>query len=196
MLKLRGALIVAVFALTAVGCANYTTPLVPRRRMSPAERNFNAVWQASRTVLRKYYFTLDREDRRAGIITTEPLTGKVFGEFWRRDAAGPDNLAESSIQTIFRQAKVTIRPLASNKEDFKAVVEVRTFRSDRRESQVTSTSEALDLFRLPGGSNRTRTLLEYDKGQAAEGAVPLGRDKALERRIASDIMAARLTAVR
>ncbi|MCK4602216.1 MAG: hypothetical protein KAU28_07105 [Phycisphaerae bacterium] len=182
----------AVVALSACSCRNYSTPVV-RREPTPAERNFEALWQASQEVLGEYYFTLDRLDRRAGVITTEPITGKHFFEFWRHDAAGNFDLAEGTIQTIYRIAKVTIRPVAGGAA-YQAAVEIRVERSDQLTSQVTSTSEAYDMFILPGaGRERAKYLLDYGRDELGEergGVVPLDRDRKLERILEAKIAAA------
>ncbi len=190
MRTLRAALIVTYFAVTLAGCANYTAPIGPVRELTPAERNFEAIWQASQQVLRKYYFTVDRKDRRAGTIVTDPMTGQYFTEFWRRDATTESDLREGAIQTLYRQVKVAIQPLGPEAKEFRAAVEVQTFRSNRQEAQVTSTSEAIDLFRLPDEKSRKKGLLDYGRGEAADTSVPLGRDEGLERRIAAEILAA------
>lgn len=187
---LLAGLIAANLLTAASGCANFTTPIAPVKQMTVGERNFEAVWGATRRVLRKYYFELDREDRRAGIIVTEPMVGKHAGEFWRKDAATARDLAEGTIQTIYRQAKVTIRPTAADGDKFHATVEVRTYRSNRQDIQVTSTSEAIGMFRLPGDDERRKMLLDYGRGWASDPVSPLGRDGNLERRIAADIQAA------
>ena len=190
MRKLLTVSSVLLAAAALSGCVNYAAPLAPAPQLSPAERNFDAVWQASLKVLRDYRFTPDREDRRAGVITTEPMTGEVFGEFWRSDAATAKDLAESSIQTIYRLAKVTIEPVGDDKTGFKAVVEVQTYRSDRPEPQVSSASEAIDLFRVPGSANSRKDLVEYGPSDKPEYVVALGRDLNLESKIAADIAAA------
>ncbi len=172
------------------GCAQFTEPASPRRQMTAAEQNFEAVWRASRRVLRKHYFTLDREDRRAGIIVTRPMTGQYAGEFWRRDAATRRDLAEGTIQTLYRQVKVMIRPDPIYADRFYAMVEVQTYRSDQPNPRVTSTSEALDLFNLPGSRSRKKRLLDYTQNALPQSAVPLGRDENLEKRIAVEILVA------
>jgi hypothetical protein len=181
MLKTR-CLITLMAALA--GCANYTQPVVSQEPKTPAERNFETLWQASISVLREYYFKIDREDRRDGVIRTDAMLGKQFGEFWRKDAASDTNLAESTLQTIFRQATVTIKPVGEDR--FEPSVEVQTFRSNKEERQVSSTSEALNLFDLPEKGSPDEDLLKV-KG-ASEEAVPLGRDAALEEKIRADIL--------
>ncbi|HOF19550.1 MAG TPA: hypothetical protein PK082_11620 [Phycisphaerae bacterium] len=182
--------------LAAAGCANYTEPVVAPGAMTPAERNFEAAWLAAREVLGRYDFQIDREDRRSGTITTLPMTGKHWWEFWRKDAATRRDLIESTLQTIYRQAKVSIRPAGA--DGYQVSVEVQAYRSNLQELQVTNTSEAYDLFTLPGEEKeRKKHLLEYvrddDQGGAQdrrEWMTPLGRDAGLEAKLAADIRAA------
>ena len=188
-MRILAILLIGVAAMAA-GCRFHGQPVVPPEKLTPSQRNFEAVWQASRQVLREHYFDLDRQDRRAGIVTTTAMTGKVAGEFWRRDAATGSDLAESTIQTIYRQAKVTIEPTGSQKQDFQAVVEVRAFRSNDQEIQVSSVSDAYDLFKLPGSRGRKRKLLDYGQDYKAKATTDLGRDSALENRITADIRSA------
>lgn len=184
--------LIAIAAAALMGCRFHGSPVGPPQKLTPSERNFEAVWQASRQVLRKYRFDLDRSDRRAGIISTRAMTGKVAGEFWRRDAATARDLAESTVQTIYRQAKVAIEPAGPRKQDFRAVVEVHTYRSNNQEIQISSVSDAYDLFKLPGSDGRTRKLLDYGPEYRPRAITDLGRDAALEERIAADIQAAAL----
>jgi len=187
----------------ASGCA-YTTPIGPAVKMTPAQRNFQAVWDASRDVLRKYNFTLDRQDRRAGVITTLPMIGRQWFEFWRRDAAGSFSKTEGSIQTIYRAVRVRIMPAKAGERTFHPVVEVIAFRSDQQHLQVTSTSEAFNLYTLAGNDEEERSgfLLNYgqekdekgrkvksDKKKEYRDVTPLGRDTALEAKLTAAIRA-------
>jgi len=185
-------IILSAALMTAVtpGCARHTVPLGPGEELTTEEKNFEAVWVAARKVLKRYRFDLDREDRRSGVIVTRPMTGKVAGEFWRDDAATDRDLAESTLHTIYRQAKVMITPEGPGKTDFRAKVEVRTYRSNRPQAQITSVSDAFDLFKLPGSDSKKRKLLEYEPGEKPTSMSPLGRDEDLEALIASEVRAA------
>jgi len=180
-------LIVAGAALINLGCVRYTSPTQPARKMTPAERNFEAVWQASRNVLKEFYFELDRQDRRAGVITTYPMVAQHAGEFWRKDAVTDSDLAEGTIQTIYHQAKVSIEPTSPENGSYRPVVEVRTFRSNRQEMQVSSTSDAYDLFRLPGADSRKRRLLDRGRTEPDDVLADLGRDEDLENLLTAKI---------
>ncbi|MGC9454665.1 MAG: hypothetical protein ACP5HU_07355 [Phycisphaerae bacterium] len=179
----------AMVVLLSAGCAKHTEPIVPADEMHPGEPEFLAMWDATKEVLRDYRFELDRQDRRAGVITTEPLLGRHGMEFWRKDAATREAVCEGTLQTIYRTATVEIVP---EDGEYRPVVRVNVSRSDRRTPQVTSTSEAIALFRLPGdSSDRQRYLMEYELGDEETeevGISRLGRDEALERELTEEII--------
>lgn len=183
----------ALWACCPSGCdVKYTEPTTQPAKLSPAEKDFEAVWQAARQTLRTYRFELDRQDRRAGLITTAPMTGVHFFEVWRRDAARPIDLGESTVQTIHRTARVSIRPVNADAQTYQAHVEVLLRRSDRPTPQVTSTSEAYGLFHISGSRKQRRSLLldSGEPGQGREHFVDLGPDRALEAKLTSEIAAA------
>ncbi len=160
-------------------------PAPARSSAATGDESFNAVWDAATEVLREYRFAIDRADRRAGVISTFPLLGRHWFEFWRDDAARPGDVLEGSLHTIYRRATVTIRraePQAAAGAAlgaYLAAVEVRTSRSDRPSPQVTSASEAFEMFLRP-----EKMVRSVGVGESAEPAaarpVDLGRDENLE----------------
>lgn len=128
---MRNVLTTWAAAVLLTGCATYTVPMVSVGPMTDAERNFEAVWGAARTVLRKHYFQIDRQDRRAGILATAPLLARQPMEFWRRDASTKYDLLEGALHNVYRVARVFIRPPAGA-ESFRPEVRVRLYRSNRR----------------------------------------------------------------
>lgn len=128
---MRNVLTTWAAAALLAGCATYTVPMVSVGPMTDAERNFEAVWRAARTVLREHYFQIDRQDRRAGILATAPLLARQPLEFWRRDASTKYDLLEGALHNIYRVARVSIRP-AAGAESFRPEVRVRLYRSNRR----------------------------------------------------------------
>ena len=175
------------------GCARYREPVVAEQTLGPATQR-QALWEASRDVLRRYGFSLDRQDFRAGVLTTHPMVGKHFFEFWRKDAVSPCELAESSIQKIYRQVTVRLEPTQPGAETFKPNVEVVVSRSDRQRLEVTSTSEAFDLFMIPSGEEPVPEELADRQGvgqaENAEDIVPLGSQESLADRLTAEIIVA------
>lgn len=171
------------------GCANYTTPIVPQRQMTPAERNFEAVWEGALRTLSAYRFPIDQENRRDGVITTLPVTGQQWFEFWRKDAATGRSLAEGSLQTIYRTARVHVEPVQGSQGRFAARVEVFTSRSDRITRDLTDVSEVYSLFAIPGNREKLERMLVNQSVEDLPGAAvtPLGRDGELESKLAMDI---------
>jgi hypothetical protein len=182
---------VAVWASAlAAGCTpQYTQPTSQPQRLSAAEKDFDAVWDASRQTLQKYYFHLDREDRRAGVITTQPITGQQWFEFWRKDAVRPADVAESTLQTIYRTAQVTVRPTKPGAATYQAQVDVFMRRSDKPSPEITSTSDAVRLFSdKREKKNRPEPLLAEAGGtEGMEYTTDLGHDRALEAKLTGDI---------
>ncbi len=162
--------VLAAAAVMPAGCANYTTPVRPPPDMTPDQRNFQAVWLASQEILRDYYFTLDRLDRRAGVITTLPMTGKQWFEWWRHDCITTLDIRESSLQKVYRTVKVSIRPVSSNAAVYSAKVEVSVYRSELPRPEINSVNEAFNLFVLPTGDERRfrRQLLDYGRDELGQ----------------------------
>ncbi len=179
----------SIVAVVCAGCMPTGSPV-----SSPpgiADEDFNIAWDATNEVLREYRFFIDRADRREGVITTFPMIGKHWFEFWRKDATTRQDLAEGTIQTIYRCVTVGIRRQAPQgtlrADDKKYLVDVRvlTSRSDRLHPQVTSTSEAYDLFINPD-MPRIAPLTGLG-GPKSSGYVSLGRDKNLEQVLQREI---------
>ena len=168
--------------LLAAGCQpKYTRPVLEPAPQTPEQESFQRLWQASRHVLISYHFRLDRQDPRAGVITTWPMTGKQFFELWRKDSARATDTSESTLQTIYRAVRVTIRP-GPDGQGYKPVVEVLVSRSDKPRDGISSTSEAYDMFTKRPKKNK------LTGEQEAAQMVDLGNDRALEARLARDIL--------
>ena len=135
-----GCAILMLMMLVSMGCtASYSVPVAPVREMTLEERNFEAVFLASETVLRECGFEMDRRDRRRGEITTRPMLARQALEFWRDDSGTFYEMVENSMQKIFLVAEVEIdRPMPES-PDFTASVTVYRLRSSSREQGFEST---------------------------------------------------------
>jgi hypothetical protein len=208
--------ILAVLAGAWSGCTPYNKSVAPPAEQTVAERNFDAIWNASRQVLRDYRFEIASQSRRDGTIITAPLVGKQALEFWRKDAVTPAELAEDTFQTVYKTATVTIRPSEEDPEQYVASVAVEASRSDKPAMTVTSTSEAYGLFTMTGERNpwltnfgRATDEAQEERAEKKSSAqamrasesqptsrqgprserwqVTLGRDGPLERQMTADI---------
>jgi len=183
------------------GCANHTRPVVFSEPPTMSQRNFEALWQAAQDVLREHYFSIERMDRREGLMITEPLTGQQAWEVWRRDAATWYALAEGTLQTIYRQATVRIVPVEGEPNAYQARVEVNAYRSNRPKTELDSISGSYSMFLLPGGNSAVNApaILGYERtlyglpgyaippGEPVGQTVSLGPDPALAAKLAGQI---------
>jgi hypothetical protein len=126
--------ILMLMLLASAGCTpSYSTPVAPLREMTLEERNFEAVFLASETVLRECGFELDRRDRRRGEVTTRPMLARQALEFWRDDSRSFYEMVENSTQKIFLVAQVQIERPRPESPDFIASVTVYRLRSSGKE---------------------------------------------------------------
>ncbi len=176
-----------------VGCIPQHTKPLQRELATQEERNFQALWSGARTVLKKYGFTLDRQDRRDGIITTEAVVGGHFFEFWRKDAATIFSYKENTVQTIMRAAKVTIHHIKDS-DEFDFTVEIFMARMNRPPLQLTNSSQTLTMrvgrsqrLKFDDLRNKLEASREGTVDARRDQIVLLGRDTDLEALIAIDI---------
>lgn len=199
--------------LTGVGaCVRHTEPLRSQESMTPAERNFDNLWQASQYVLKKYHFALDIQDRRTGLISTEPILGKQFFEFWRHDSTTRRDTGESTLQTIYRTVFVTISPKAMDQQSYKPTVVVAIDRSDMGRTSIVAISDVYRLrfgrraVRQERGKRKDSTALVTALKKAirtdqklrpvlARGRKALGRDEKLEKKIHDEIVDAAISRI-
>jgi hypothetical protein len=114
-----------------------------------AERNFNAVWESSRNVLKKYGYEFDRMEKRDGIITTYATPGGQFFEFWRKDSGNTFDWRENSVHTMLRAVKITIfRVGETDRYDFK--LEVRLAKTDLPYRVLSDTSQTTSIIENGG----------------------------------------------
>ena len=188
--------------LAGVGaCVRHTEPLRSWEDMTPAERNFDNLWRASQYVLRKYCFTIDRQDRRAGLISTEPMTGKQLFEFWRHDTADRQDTYESTVQTIYRTVTVIISRRGAG--DYIPRVVAAVGRSNLGRTRIVAVSDVYSMSFHAGERGGTIgediTALDAAIKKAAETGkhiqpvlpewlTPLGRDEKLEKKLLYEIV--------
>lgn len=140
-------------SISSLACARHTKPLAAPAELSVPGRNFEAVWQASLDVLKDYYFRIDRQDRRAGVIDTLPMVGQYPLEFWRKDAVTKQAVAENALQTVFVASTVTIEADPQQPDTYRPVVRVELHRSNYPAAQITTSAEGYEMFAMVGGRN-------------------------------------------
>jgi hypothetical protein len=193
---------VALSALVLTGCSSSnqpapaaaltTQPLVMSTpiywlRQEPVAgvvyRDFDRLWNAAEGVAREYLFSIDRTDYRGGLLTTDPMISKQFFEFWRKDVATADDLAESSLATVRRTLRFEFEK--SGDGSFVVSPKVLIERYTLAERRLTAAMQYQTAFNGPQviGSR------EADIGRAVPAAAwyATGRDYALERKIAESL---------
>jgi hypothetical protein len=104
----------------------------------------NQLWSLSQVELKNRGFSLDRVDRRSGLLETFPLTSAQWFEFWRDDVVGSEARAESSLQTIRRT--VTLRMLSTRNNECHLLCAVTVERLSSPPTIVAGRMRARDLF--------------------------------------------------
>jgi hypothetical protein len=162
----------------ASGClgpqkSDYTSSQV----ISVADRSEEAdrLWTAIQDALRENPFRLDRVDRRAGVVTTQPELSQNLFEVWRHDVDTWPDLLEATLNSIRRRVEVTIT------RDDNAVwshveVVVHKERLSSPDNQFNSTGEVYRYFgnTLPSTTGMGHVTTVQDTW------VDIGRDPAME----------------
>lgn len=187
VLSLAGCL----WASVLTGChANYSNPtpaaLSAKRELTTAQRSFDAYWRASLDVLRSYEFELDRQDRRAGIITTKPMLGRHFFEVWRRDAVTYYDMTESTIQSMYNTVTVALVP-GAQAGAYEPKVTVALERLNRPSEGPPSFAAGMTVVSVSPRKEAKRTLREATAREAVRTEV--GRNEPLARRLEDKIRA-------
>lgn len=171
------------------GCATHRAPLPVT-----GDHEFDAIWDAAYNVLTEYRFTVDRNDPRAGVLTTYPMVGRQWFEVWRKDAPTARMAAMNSLHKIWLIATVTVgkvEPAAQAEgrlTKYRVGVQVDLRRSTRPTYQVSSTAGAFDIFR--GRKDTARDTAMYEGPDAKGGAAEsIGRYPTLEAEMTRKILA-------
>ncbi len=174
--------LIALFAVSLIGCSKTLEP--QRDAVSVDNSSFEKIWDACLASLEDHSFEVDRRDRRFGLIVSEPVVGKQFFEFWRKDTADSGDLLNSSLHTIRRV--VTIRIAKQGPTEFQVDVEAQAQRISVPGTQLNSTAEAFELMGRQGVPASPRRS-DYLRRRSATIWVDIGREQALEQAIMRDI---------
>ncbi len=174
-----------ILVLLTVGACQQPATLIAQAQPAAirvASADFDSLWEESLAVLRSHRFRIDRQDRRAGVITTHPETSQHFFEFWRRDVARFSDWIESSLQTTRRRVRIEIST-ASDSGDYEIVLAVHKDRYSVVERQIANSAAALRVF----SAGVPTTLGEpFDRAKHS-GWAPMGRDAAMEQVLRGEI---------
>jgi hypothetical protein len=151
--------------------------------------DFGRLWEAAKDTARGYQVALDREDYRAGVITTVPEISKQVFEVWRADAGTAEEAVANTLGAIRR----TIRFEVTRNEDetYTLVPKVLVERQSIFERRVTDVSQYRFAFAGPARQQPARTAVTLDPETYQEVPVkywyPIGRDLEMEKQVAGRV---------
>jgi len=139
--------------------------------------------QVARRVLTEMRFPIEHPSARPGLVTTEPLTGDSWFEFWREDTVGSHQVAESSLHTVRRRVSVSVAPKGRGCE---VLVRVAKERLSAPGAATDHISGSFSIYEPQDSDLRRQDELADTKYQW----IDMGRDEALEQRILNRIQTA------
>jgi hypothetical protein len=145
--------------------------------------DFEKLWSACKGEMYIRLFTLDREQYREGLLTSEPLISKQIFEPWRQDVLSVHDQIESSLATIRRTVHFEVLRLPDG--TYQATPKVLIERYASAERRLTTITQYHQAFSGP----RTFNDAPDQSGEpvAADYWYPLRRDTDLEKLMAESI---------
>jgi hypothetical protein len=176
-LRLRSAIVVLIALAGGSGCATVTQWLTPgppaTNPLLVPSADFETVWKESVAVLDEY-FEIASENRLSQTIVTQPKSGATLLEPWSGDSVDLSERFESTIQTMRRHARITVKPAPGGG----FLVKVEVFKELEDMSKPDRQSMGRAVFNNDFPVNRTYEIV---------GPIPLplqwipkGRDSKLE----------------
>jgi hypothetical protein len=125
-------------------------------------------------VLVKMHFTINKANVENGFISTKPLSGAKFFEFWRSDNVGADNWLVSNLHSIRRIVELNVN---EQEKGLYINCDVQIYRLSIPERDVSSGAHAYDLFST---SSQVLQMIQLHPEQKEDMAwIDLGKDRQL-----------------
>jgi hypothetical protein len=175
MKKISLILLLALIAGFLQGCAQ-------KQQIAPEPRclsgfDLETAMYASELTLVRMNFVIDKSDANLGLMTTRPLSGAQFFEFWRKDNVGGYNTALASLHTIRRTVELGF----TGKSQICINCKVKVERLSIPEREIDSAGRAYSMY---SKSDETELNLALNDEQRKKmDWIDLGRDNLLEERI-------------
>jgi hypothetical protein len=182
MVKRRLIILILLIVLPLVGCTEQRRPRW--QAIAVEHASFDDVWTTCLASLQDRGLSIDRQDRRFGLIVSEPVVGKQFFEFWRNDAVTSDDTWTSSLHTVRRI--VSIHVVSQGPMHFEVRVQAQAQRVNIPADQLDNTAEAFEMIRVHGVP-ASPSRRDYTRPKAELIWVDIGREHALEQYILEDI---------
>ena len=166
--------------LMVCGCGKQQTQPVEKLCLTNLDKK--TAMEKSGKALSGMNFTIEKFDVEQGYISTRPIAGAQWFEFWKSDNAGSYNASESNIQSIRRTAELNFSGENNNICIDCNVLTQRLYMPPR---ENTAETKAYDMFTKSGESRQTLTL---NKDQIDEMQwIDLGNDFPLAEKILQKI---------
>ncbi len=175
-----GRTLLATAIVLPAGCAS--VPRTPNP-IPVAEREYDRVYEAAIAVLRDWRFVVDRQDRRAGVITTKPRIAASALEPWQPDVSTARRTLGATLNHRRHRVRVEIQRRGSGETPYRLRVTVTTEQKQKPEKQLTTAAHASVRYR--GRTAGTRPV------DAAEGRTRwrvVGEDPVLEKKLVTAIV--------
>lgn len=145
---------------------------------------FQPMWNACEETGRHFGFPLDRQDYRAGLLTTVPVVSEQILEPWRKDAGTMHDVVQSSLATIRRHIRFEIERTEAG--TFVMTPKVLVERETIIERRLTSVAQYRYSFAGPAATPKDSVQTE-DEELPVKYWTPIGRDLVMEKEIAADV---------
>lgn len=150
---------------------------------SVAASDYNRLLAQCEETLRARRFVVDRSDYRSGIVESRPLVSKQCWEFWRGDVVDWKDLEQSSLATYRRSVRWQVTRLADGQFQASPKVVVEHF--------TAPTQRITTVVNYRATLSQSETQTSITRGNLSQLGVDnwyaVGRDEALERRLADDL---------
>ena len=168
------ALALLALALTCTGCAQPEL-MTPSQPVTLQTTDKALTMKAAERVLRNMQFVIEKYDVEKGLITTKPLSGAQFFEFWRADNASSFAYGEANLHSIRRTVALN---LSQNASDISLDCDVNVTRLSIPEMKVAGMAHAASMYT---DSDSSLQKLVLNAEQAEDMAwIELGPDPDLE----------------
>jgi hypothetical protein len=145
--------------------------------------DFQPLWTACKGELYVRLFTVDREQYREGLLTSEPMISKQIFEPWRSDALSLHDQLESTVATLRRTVHIEVSRLPDGTYTATPKVLIERFASAER--RLTTITQYHQAFSGPRTFNDQPD--QSGEPAAADYWYPLRRDTDLEKAMAASI---------
>ena len=146
---------------------------------------YDNLWQQATSLLNRTGFTLDRQDYRLGVLTTQPLPSPQFVEIWRPQQASVTDAMENTLNNQRRLVRIAISKVPEKPDFYEISIQVLVERE-------TNPSEKIGgpVFIEGSGFGRNAVTLRSDYAAPKDEPgqwVTLGHDPDLEKKLIDEL---------